>query len=155
MNGEREFELKGWHVLAIFASAFGVILAVNLTLAFNAVGSFPGLETKNSYVASQKFEADRQAQEALGWDVSAGVDDGMLRLSFLGPDGQPVRPEITSAIVGRPTHVKDDVTPVFAWTGSDFEAPIELGTGSWSLILTARAEDGTNFRQRLSLYVRG
>ena len=52
-------KLTGWHVLAIFTAAFGVIIGVNLTLAFNAVATFPGLETGNSYVASQSFDARR------------------------------------------------------------------------------------------------
>ena len=43
-------EIKGWHVLAAFVLAFSVIIGVNLTLAFNAVRTFPGLEVKNSYV---------------------------------------------------------------------------------------------------------
>ena len=40
--------LTGKHVFAIFATGFGVIIAVNLTLAFNAVATFPGLETKTA-----------------------------------------------------------------------------------------------------------
>ena len=64
-------EIKGWHVALWFSMAFGVIIAVNLTLAFNAVRTFPGLEVKNSYVASQSFDADRAAQNALGWDGAA------------------------------------------------------------------------------------
>jgi len=39
-------EIKGWHVFGIFALAFGVIISVNLTLAFNAVRTFPVLRAK-------------------------------------------------------------------------------------------------------------
>ena len=67
----KDFKLTGWHVLAIFVGCFSVIVTVNLTLAYNAVATFPGLEVKNSYVASQHFDAERRAQEALGWDVRA------------------------------------------------------------------------------------
>ena len=52
-------ELTGRHVLIITLAAFGVIIAVNLVMAFLAVGSFPGLEVKNSYVASQDFDRER------------------------------------------------------------------------------------------------
>ena len=41
-------ELTGRHVLAITLTAFGVIIAVNLMMAFKAVSTFPGLETPNS-----------------------------------------------------------------------------------------------------------
>ena len=60
-----QFTLKGHHVLIMFVGGFSIIIAVNMTLAFNAVSTFPGLETKNSYVASQSFDADRAAQEAV------------------------------------------------------------------------------------------
>jgi nitrogen fixation protein FixH len=60
-------QIKGWHVALAFGLAFGLIIAVNLTLAFNAIRTFPGLEVKNSYVASQSFDRDRQAQTALDW----------------------------------------------------------------------------------------
>ena len=53
-----------------------MIIAVNLTLAFKAVTTFPGLEVKNSYVASQNFDADRAAQQALGWQVAARIEAG-------------------------------------------------------------------------------
>ncbi len=57
---------------ACHRSAFAVIIAVNLVLAFKAVRTFPGLEVENSYVASQTFDAERTAQEALGLDAEAG-----------------------------------------------------------------------------------
>ena len=93
-------EIKGWHVFGVFAAAFSVIIAVNLTLAYNAVHSFPGLEVKNSYVASQSFDVDRKAQEALGWEVSATVTKGVLRVAVLR-EGEPQEPQVTSAVFGR------------------------------------------------------
>ena len=86
----KDREITGWHVLAITVSAFTVIIAVNLTMAWQAVATFPGLEVKNSYVASQSFDADRAAQEALGWEVSADVAGDRLELSILSSDGAPV-----------------------------------------------------------------
>ena len=56
-----EKQLTGRKVLLIMCSAFAVIIGVNLTLAFQAVATFPGLEVKNSYVASQSFDDDRAA----------------------------------------------------------------------------------------------
>jgi nitrogen fixation protein FixH len=145
-------EIKGWHVFAGFVLAFSVIITVNLTLAFNAVRTFPGLEVKNSYVASQSFDADRAAQIALGWKVSATVQDGVLALEIL-KNGQPVEPEITAAIFGRATTVAADQTPQFSYDGQRFVAPVEAGPGNWNLRLTALAADGTEFRQRIVVKV--
>lgn len=147
-------EITGRQVLIGTVAAFGVIVAANMTLAVNAVRTFPGLEVKNSYVASQEFDAARNAQEALGWDVRAAVDGDTLRLSFVGSDGEPVRPMITQAILGKATHVRADRTPEFTWTDGVFLAPVDVESGNWNLRLVAVAEDGTEFRQRIVLPVR-
>lgn len=147
-------EITGRQVLIGTVAAFGVIIAANMTLAVNAVRTFPGLEVKNSYVASQEFEAARDAQDALGWDVSAEIAGGELRLSIIGPDGTPVRAVIETAILGKATHVRADQTPAFVWQDGMFVAPVDVETGNWNLRLVAVAEDGTTFRQRIVLPVR-
>ncbi len=141
-------EIKGWHVAAGFVAAFGVIIAVNLTLAVNAVQTFPGLEVKNSYVASQSFDEDRNAQTALGWDVSAKLEGSNLVLTIV-QDGQPIAPDIESATFGRATNVSQDQTPVFFFDGAAYRAPVDVGPGNWNLRIKARSEDGTLFQQRI------
>ena len=42
------FRIKGWHVLAGFVGAFGIIITVNVVMATQAIRTFPGLEVKNS-----------------------------------------------------------------------------------------------------------
>ena len=137
-----------------FVLAFGVIISVNLTLAYNAVHSFPGLEVKNSYVASQTFDADRNAQLALGWDVDAWAQDERLWLSF-SHNGDPVQPVIEEVTFGRATSVVADQTPDFIFNGTAFEAPIDVGhgAGNWNLRLKARSADGTLFQQRIIVRV--
>ena len=150
----REAEgLKGRHVLAMFAGGFGVIVAVNLLLAFSAVRTFPGVEVANSYVASQNFDADRAAQDALGWDVTAEVSGGTMRLAVAGPDGAPVRPASVQALLGRATNVREDRVPDFAWDGAAFVASEALGPGNWNLRVEMVAADGTAFRRRIVLRV--
>ena len=59
-------ELTGKHVLVITVGFFGVIIAVNLLMAYKAISTFPGLEVSNSYVASQKFNSYiEKAEQAL------------------------------------------------------------------------------------------
>ena len=146
-----DFTLTGRHVAMIFCGAFTVIIGVNIALAVNAVRTFPGLETKNSYVASQSFDADRAAQEALGWEASAGFEDDYLVLRFDSAAG-PVQPVITRAVLGRATIASQDRTPVFAWDGTGYVAHVpDLDDGKWDLRLEARAEDGTLFRRRFEM----
>jgi nitrogen fixation protein FixH len=148
-------ELKGWHVAAMFCTGFGIIIAVNLTLAYNAVATFPGLEVRNSYVASQQFDSKRQAQQALGWSVAASHAGDRLRLEITDSDGAPVRTATIEARVGRSTHVADDVTPKLSFDGVAYTAEVPLISGQWQVRLSARAADGTVFAQRIPLRVGG
>ncbi|WP_370045055.1 MULTISPECIES: FixH family protein [Salipiger] len=150
----KDFKLTGWHVLAIFVGAFGVIIAVNLALAFNAVNTFPGLQVKNSYVASQTFDDRRAAQEALRWTVETSHEDGLLALAITDEKGYPVRPAGFSAKIGRTTTVRDDREPAFRFDGRAYVAEDALAPGYWNIWLSAEAHDGTLFEQRLELYVK-
>lgn len=142
-------ELTGRHVLAITLAAFGVIIAVNMVMAFKAVSTFPGLETPNSYVASQRFDRERAAQAALGWTVTPEYDGRELTLVVQDAQGNPARIRSLSATVGRPTHVRDDQTPRFIYENGIFRAPLTLAAGIWNINVTAEAWDGTVFRQRI------
>ncbi|MDQ1899032.1 FixH family protein [Paracoccus sp. WLY502] len=146
-------ELTGRHVLFITLSAFGVIIAVNLVMAFLAVGSFPGLEVKNSYVASQQFDRDRAAQQSLGWTARASQEGTQIAIEIVDAKGaHPVLRDF-SATIGRPTHKRDDVTPQFEQAGGGiFRAPLVLEPGAWNIDVQAVAPDGTPFRQRLDHY---
>ncbi len=144
-------EITGRHVLLGFVAAFGVIISVNLFLAYSAVSTFPGLEVANSYVASQEFDTRRDAQEALGWTVDASHHDGVLTLAITGAGGAPVRVAQLDAVLGRATHVRDDMTPDFTFNGTAYLAPVDLAPGNWNIRMEAIAPDGTEFQQRVVL----
>lgn len=150
---ERKF--TGKHAAAVFIGAFGVIIGVNILLAVSAIKTFPGLEVKNSYVASQEFNTRLHAQEALGWSVRADAAGGLVTLSITDQAGQPVEVADLKAVVGRATHVKEDIEPAFTFDGTAYVAKAELGDGNWNIRMVARAEDGTEFTQRVVLHVKG
>lgn len=147
-------KLTGRGVFAIFATGFAIIITVNLALAYNAVRTFPGLEVKNSYVASQEFDKRRDAQVALGWDVTARSKDGLVMLDIRDAAGKPVQVAQLNATVGRATHVKDDMTPEFSFDGSSYVGRATLGEGNWNVRMKAVAIDGTVFSQRVILHVK-
>lgn len=147
--------LTGKHVLAVAFGAFGVVIAVNLALAWNAIRTFPGVEVQNSYVASQGFNTRLAEQRALGWQTRVEVAGGELRLYVTAPDGRPAQVETLTATLGRATHTRDDIVPAFAPMVGGFVAPMELAPGNWNLRLEATAPDGTEFRQRISFWHRG
>lgn len=148
--------LTGRKVFAIFAGAFAIIISVNLFMAYSAIGTFPGLEVSNSYVASQSFDADRKAQEALGWDVAAtfeGTD--AVALTILDPGGQPARVEAIEGSIGRATQRTDDQILTFTRDARGVHvAPINpLDPGKWELRFVATATNEATFRQRIELII--
>ena len=144
----------GRKVFFFVASAFAIIISVNFFMAYSALSTFPGLETKNSYVASQKFDTDRAAQEALGWNIDASVHDDELTLSVTDKEGQPVELAELSATFGRATSVRDDQSPDFRYEGGLYKADVKNAPGNWNLRMVAKAADGTDFRQRVIVHIR-
>jgi len=147
-------ELTGRKVLAITVSAFAVIITVNLFMAYKAVGTFPGLEVKNSYVASQNFDSDRAAQEALNWNLTAILEEGDVRLEIKDLNGFPVRVASITGTLGRATEDRDDITLTFTRdaTGA-YLAPIgEIAPGNWDIRFEAMSLSGTPFRQRIEFH---
>ena len=81
----------GWHMTAILVAFFGVVVAVNITMARFATGTFGGVVLENSYVASQEFNhwlAEAEASRELGWQVAlAHGPEGRVALTVAGaPD---------------------------------------------------------------------
>ncbi|WP_323784116.1 FixH family protein [Leisingera sp.] len=152
---KREREFTGKHALMLFGGAFAVIIGVNIALAVNAVQTFPGLEVKNSYVASQEFDQRRSAQQALGWSVYASSQGDIVKLEITDAAGNPVEVAELNATLGRATHVQDDQQPAFIFDGQAYVAPADLGPGNWNIRMAARAKDGTAFTQRVILHVKG
>ncbi len=147
-------EITGRHVFAVTAGAFGIIIAVNLVMAYQAISTFPGIEVANGYVASQDFDARKQAQLALGWQLTHDYRPGLLSLNFTDRGGLPAVVADLEVLVGRATESKDDFTPVFNRQSGVFVADVTLPRGKWIVVVNAKAADGTLFNQRLDLLVR-
>ena len=133
---------------------FGIVAAVNFYMASRAVGGFHGIVVDNSYVASQKFDKDRAAQEALGWTIDASVHDDILSLSVTDKAGAPVELADLEATFGRATSVKDDQSPAFKYEDGAYKAAVKNAPGNWNLRMVAKAADGTEFRQRVIVHIR-
>ncbi|MDS9468536.1 FixH family protein [Paracoccus sp. MBLB3053] len=145
-------ELTGRHVLAITVAAFGIIIAVNVLMAVKAVGTFPGLEVANSYVASQRFDQERTAQKSLGWTVTPDYDGREMVLAIRDAQGNPAPIRDMEVTVGRPTYVRDDRHLNLVNRGGLYVAPLDLPAGLWNIHIRAIAWDGTEFRQRIDHY---
>lgn len=132
--------LTGRKVLAITLAAFGVIIAANLALVIAATGSFPGLVVKNSYVASQEFDARRDAMTALGWSARPVFENGHLTVAITGKDGRPVRGLAVEARIGRPASDAEDRVIALDAEQGGYGADVALAPGRWEIGITA--DDG-------------
>ena len=145
-------EITGRQVFAVSAGAFAVIIAVNVYMAYSAISTFPGVEVANSYVASQQFDDDRAAQEALGWRAEPSYDGKALALKISDRQGLPAPVQALRVTISRPTQKRDDVSPEMRYSGGLWVADLALAPGAWVVHLEADAPDGTVFRQRLAHY---
>ena len=145
--------LTGRRVLFVALSAFAVVFGANMALLYAAVGSFPGLVVKNSYVASRTFDAERKAQEALGWMTRARYEGGAIRFVVETKAGAAAKMHDLVARVERATHDRADVALAPRVEGRVWVADVPLGPGRWVLDLTAKAADGTDFHQRVGIEV--
>lgn len=143
--------LTGKKVLAITVGAFGIIIAVNLVMAWFAVQTFPGLEVRNSYVAGQGFNQRLRGQQALNWTVQADLTGGRLTVRLLDETGGTAPVSTLTAILGRPTTEREDTTPELVFQDGAFVADVDVDYGNWDLRLRAEAGDGTPFEYRLGL----
>jgi len=156
----------GWWYPWIFVAAFGVVFAVNGTMAFFAVDSWTGLETKghfNEGIGYNTILEQREQQAALGWEAdftyeSVPVADdpraGIFRLHFTDKAGQPVNGLYIDAVAMRPTHEGYDQIMIFTFRGDGTYASTKTLPlpGLWELRYTAtRGAEVYKLRQRIQV----
>lgn len=146
--------ITGRQVFFFVSGAFAIIIGVNITMAYFAVSTFPGLEVKNSYVASQQFNEKRSSQVALGWTVVPTYADGVLEIAITDAEGVSVEAQNLTGILGRATHDREDLTPTFTYANGIFSTPVQLGVGNWNYRMEAQSADGTLFSQRVVIHVK-
>ncbi|MEM8626959.1 MAG: FixH family protein [Pseudomonadota bacterium] len=147
----------GYHMLAIMLTFFGVVISVNFTMAWMAGNTWTGLVVKNSYVASQNFNARlawAREQRARGWQSNLTYRDGILLFLLTDKTGVPIDLTTLSTTLGRPAFEQSDrqidlghVAP------GKYEARLELGLGVWSVVITGTSVDGAPYRREARISV--
>lgn len=143
--------ITGGRVFVALSAFFGVIIAVNATLAVFATRSWTGLVVKNSYVAGQSFNADlaearRQAQ--LGWQESFGYAGGKITLVLSDRDASPIAGALVTVKLQRPSTDREDRQIVLIeMAPGRYESPAVLSPGLWDADVVARTVIGGKFRR--------
>ncbi len=125
----------GRHMIMVMVAFFGVIISVNLLMAYYANSTWSGLVVKNSYVASQEFNqtvADVKEQDALGWKDSLEASDGKIIFSLQDANGTPVAITSVKMIFRRPVTDSADMTiDLAAGPAAVWQAAHALSDGVW------------------------
>jgi len=145
--------LTGRKVLVILLLAFGTIVTANLALVFSALYSFPGLDVKNSYVASQQFDALAKAQNALHWHTKTTYAQGVYSIFITDKFGKVVHPESLSLRIGRTTFSYEDTTFKPLPTATGYAAQADLASGKWQVWIDATSQSGVAYSIVLPLMV--
>lgn len=150
--------LTGWHVLAMLVAFFGVIIGVNLTMAWFANTTWSGLVVANGYVASQSYDKDlarARAQEALGWKVGFSFGEDRLRLTFEDKDGRKIDSLAITGELERTVTDKEDQKLTFSPMGSGvYSAPATLSAGVWEVVVVAEGNGASGYRKAFRFVVK-
>ena len=142
------FRLKGWHVLAAFVGFFGVVFSVNAFFITKAFETFPGEDTRRSYVQGLAYNdvlEERAAQAELGWSASANLTAERVLVEVRDEAGEPVRGLRLAGTLRHPANMQLDRDLTFTEVRSGVYAAgvADLGEGRWEL--NAEAEGDTPF----------
>lgn len=151
-------EFTGRHMLFVMLAFFGIIIAVNMTMATFAAGSWSGFVVRNSYIASQEFNEKAQAarrQAALGWRPQLTLGEGRLTFSLAGAEGEAITLHGAKASLYRPVSAADDIALELAPAGAgSTEATVDLEDGVWIIEVSAITQAGQTFRHTSRIFVR-
>ena len=144
-------EIKGGHVLAMLIAFFGVIIGVNLVMAWFANSTWSGLVVENGYVASQEFDknlAKARAQEALGWNVGFTFDKNDIRITFADAKGAKIDSLNLTGKLQRTVTDKEDQVLTFGWMGSGaYTAPARLAPGLWEVEIDGKGDGVADYHK--------
>ncbi|PZU85804.1 MAG: cation transporter [Shinella sp.] len=139
------FVFTGRHMLASIVTFFGVVITVNLTMAYYASSTWSGLVVQNTYVASQEFNSKAAAIRgmlATGIRGKLDVKNDKITYTLTLPGDEPVVADEVTAHFKRPVGEKQDFTVKLVPAGNGvYVAEHEVATGHWIVEVKA-AKDG-------------
>lgn len=137
-------QFTGRHMALAMVGFFGLVVAVNFTMAWFARDSFGGLVVDNAYVASQKYNgwlAEARAQDALPWRAEQGLAaDRHVTLALHGSAGS----FSATAVAEHPLGRAPDLALRFA-AGADgsLRSTEALPPGRWNVRTTVNRGNET------------
>lgn len=132
----------GRHMAATMVAFFGTIIAVNMTMASYATGTFSGTVVDNSYAATRDFNswlAEARAQERLGWEHVVTLDAERRLVVSLTAGGETLRGAEAAATARHPVGRTADVElPLAEVAPGTYRSAEPLPAGRWNVHLILR-----------------
>ncbi len=133
-------QVTGRKVTAIFVVFFGIVMAVNFTMAHFASSTFGGVVVENSYVASQNYNKwldEAAAEKKLGWSAAVTrLPDNRVALRFTGAPDDLVVAGVARHPLG---HAPDQALTFARAADGAFVSDKAVAPGRWLVRLTAQA----------------
>lgn len=162
-EGSQDPKQSGWHVARWFISFFGVMMVANIIFLFQALNSWPGVETSAAYDKGLDYNSlieKGAAAEALQWDMASNIydlpDNTGTAIEFVVADAKGAAVEGLTVVgkLERPASRNFDKAMTFKESRPGFYyAQINsLDEGVWDLrILMVKQDIENRYSERLMM----
>ena len=156
------FRLTGRMVLLILVGFFGVVVSVNLFMAYVAIDTFSGMQTQRPYETGLNFNRtlkNASIQQEQHWQVTSHherLPDGRIALKLSIRDGQarPVDGVVSKVSLLSPVNALKDVAfEIIPQGPGEFSGTASADAGQWDLVIEVAKDNIEVFRSisRISL----
>lgn len=129
------FVFTGWHMFGAMVLFFGVIITVNLYMAWQATHTWSGLVVKNTYIASQEFNgkvAEAKTLAATGVTGKLEISGSDVRYELSHPTEGPVDADAVTLKFKRPVGEDQDFDMALELQEKGlFSARHDIPEGTW------------------------
>ena len=143
----------GRHMLGLMLGFFGVIVAVNVTMATLAARTFGGRVVDNRSVATQRFNgwlAEARSQERLGWTTAVAIDGDRRVVLTAATAAGTLDAARVSATARHPVGREPDVALAFRAAGPGrYVSSAPLPVGRWQVHLEIAR--GTELKRQIEI----
>ncbi|WP_428667521.1 FixH family protein [Reyranella sp.] len=137
------FSIVPW----LFVAGFAIVIAVNGTMMWLAIGSFSGLysgHARERGVHYNEVVAQQRSRDALGWTVQTGwkPESNHLDLTLSDAAGRPLEATVVSVALIRPAEKRPPVgVTMNGLGGGKFSGSVVLpARGNWDADIAIEAE---------------
>lgn len=156
---QNTFVFTGRHMLIIMIAFFGVVIGVNVTLAYLSQSSWSGLVVDDTYRASQRFNqvaSEARALAATGIQGQLTLSGHDVRYQLSHPQKGPIEADEVTMVFKRPVGEFQDFNLALTPTGDGaFAGEHNLAKGQWIVDITSKFKGQIVFHEAVRKIISG